>query len=62
MSEEYEDFKKSKERLDAAKNAAKPNNEQIQAHVADTIAKAQKSLRGTIEFCEDRLKKLTKPK
>jgi hypothetical protein len=58
MSKEYEDLKKEREKLNAAVNSPKPNNEQIQAHICDTIAKARKSLQKDIKFFEGKLKEI----
>jgi len=56
MSKEYEDFKNEREKLNAAVNSPKPNNEQIQAHLRDTISKAKITNQETMEFFEAKLK------
>ena len=62
MGREYEDFKIEREKLNAAKNAAKPNSEQIRAHIRDTLAKARKSLQEDSPFFEEKLNKLKNPR
>lgn len=62
MSKDDEDLKKSRDGLDAARKAPKPNNEQLHAHVVDVIAKMRKSSQKTAQYFEERLKKLTEPK
>jgi len=56
MSEEYKRFEKARDKLKLAKNALKPNSEQIQAHALDAIIKARKALKVQRKFFEDRLK------
>jgi len=62
MSKENDDFKNERKKLNAAINATKPNHEQVQAHVRDTIAKAQILLKEDIKFFGDKLKELGKQK
>ncbi len=62
MSKDYEELKKSRDGLKAARNAPKQNKEQIDAHVIDVIAKMRKSSQETAQFFEEKLKKLNEPK